>query len=61
MPDHPHAALVARFHAAFAALDADAMAACDAIGAMWRMLCEAVRASGRGQWRHAAFRAAGGA
>jgi hypothetical protein len=68
MPDHPHAALVARFYAAFAALDADAMAACyaadarfedpvftlagrDAIGAMWRMLCEAVRASGRGQWR----------
>lgn len=28
MPDHPNAALIARFYAAFAALDADAMAAC---------------------------------
>ena len=54
-------ALIKRFYAAFAALDADTMQACYApdasfedpvfklqgreqIGAMWRMLCEAVRA-----------------
>jgi ketosteroid isomerase-like protein len=71
MPDHANAALVARFYAAFAALDADRMAACyaddarfedpvftlagrEAIGAMWRMLCEAVRANGGGPWRLAA-------
>jgi ketosteroid isomerase-like protein len=33
MPDHPNAALVARFYAAFAALDATAMAACYAADA----------------------------
>ena len=60
-------ALVKRFYAAFAALDADTMQAAYApdasfedpafklqgreqIGAMWRMLCEAVKAKGMDVW-----------
>lgn len=61
-------ALIKRFYAAFAALDADTMQACYApdasfedpvfklqgreqIGAMWRMLCEAVKAKGQDVWK----------
>jgi hypothetical protein len=59
---------VERLYAAFAQLDADAMAACyaadaafddeafslrgrDRIGAMWAMLCDAVKTKGRDVWK----------
>jgi len=61
-------ALIKRFYAAFAALDAKTMQACYApdasfedpafklqgreqIGAMWTMLCEAVKAKGQDVWK----------
>jgi len=68
MPEHPNAALLARFYAAFATLHPASMAACytadahfqdevfnlhgrEEIGAMWKMLCQATRTRGAGQWR----------
>ena len=65
--EHANARRIEAFYAAFAALDADAMAAFyaddvhfedpvfglegrEAVMAMWRMLCESVKAKGREDW-----------
>ena len=65
--EHANARRIEAFYAAFAALDAEGMAALyaedvrfedpvfslegrDAVMAMWRMLCESVKAKGREDW-----------